>query len=86
MVQGAAPFEALSDLLAGGMQLLANQWRLSAAQQDPLISRLRSLVGPPTVFGLAALTNTPSGIFLPALGGDVGSPGWRRLAAEPCVP
>ena len=43
VAQGAARF-ALSDLLAGGLQRLADQWRLSAAQPDSLSSRLRSLV------------------------------------------
>ena len=51
VVQGAAPFEALSDLLAGGLQLLAVQWRLSALQLDSLSSRLRSLIDQPAVFG-----------------------------------
>ena len=38
-------------MLANGMQLLADQWRLLAAQVDPLISSLLSLVGPPAVLG-----------------------------------
>ena len=47
VAQGAARYEALLDLLSGGLQILADQWRISAAQLEPLISRLRSLVGPP---------------------------------------
>ena len=44
VAQGAARYEAVLHLLSGGLQLLANQWRISAAQLEPLISRLRSLV------------------------------------------
>ena len=55
VAQGAARYEALLDLLSGGLQILADQWRISAAQLEPLISRLRSLVGPPAVFGPGAL-------------------------------
>ena len=42
VAQGAARFEALSELLAGGLQLLADQWRLSDAQLDLLSFSLRS--------------------------------------------
>ena len=45
VVQGAARFEAFGPA-RGGMQLSADQWQLCAAQLDPLISRLRSLIGP----------------------------------------
>ena len=45
VAQGAARFEALSDLLAGGMLYLAGQWRLTAAQTGQVISKLRSLAG-----------------------------------------
>ena len=42
VAQGAARFEALLELLAGGLQLLADQWRLSNTQLDSLSSSLRS--------------------------------------------
>ena len=42
VAQGADRFEALSELLAGGLQLLADQWRLSNTQLDSLSSSLRS--------------------------------------------
>jgi hypothetical protein len=54
VLQGAARFEAVSDLLAGGLQLLALQWRFTAPQSDQVLHKLRALVGFPAIFGPGA--------------------------------